>query len=73
MKEKKTNTNPRRGFFFVVGRCQSNAVTELVEVPALRRRLYKYPHAPSTPVVGCFCFRLPKSRRKCSVICGEFF
>ena len=35
MKEKKTNTNPRRGFFFVVARCQSNAVTELVEVPAL--------------------------------------
>ena len=25
MKEKKTNTNPRRGVFFVVGRCQSNA------------------------------------------------
>ena len=35
MKEKKTNTNPRRGFFFVVARCQSNAVTELVEVPAV--------------------------------------
>jgi len=29
------------GYTKVIGRCQSNAVTEPVEVPALRRRLHK--------------------------------